>query len=141
MIHSFLLACHVVADQFTMIFREHDLIEYICTKIFDVNFYSITTKIYFAHFSSRIFTIICKYWTSAWLNLIFWGVAMSLVKNKIPYAPHYNPRFAYFLPTFRRQFLFSRRFFRKILSLCMVNIQERFLIKSGLWWRAYGIQN
>ena len=34
--------------------------------------------------------------------------------------------------------LFSRRFFQKILSLCMVNIQERFLIKSGLWWRAYG---
>ena len=23
----------------------------------------------------------------------------------------------------------------------MVSIQERFLIKSGLWWRAYGIQN
>ena len=34
---------------------------------------------------------------------------------------------------------FSRRFFRKILPLCMVSIQERFLIKSGLCWRAYGI--
>ena len=34
--------------------------------------------------------------------------------------------------------MFSRRFFRKILSLCMVNIQEWFLIKRGLWWRAYG---
>ena len=45
MIHSFLLACHVV-DQFTMIFREHDLIEYMCTKTgFDLNFYSIRTKI------------------------------------------------------------------------------------------------
>ena len=34
--------------------------------------------------------------------------------------------------------LFSRRFFGKILSLCMVSIQELFLIKSGLWWRMYG---
>ena len=32
----------------------------------------------------------------------------------------------------------QKRFFLKILDLCMVSIQERFLIKSGLWWRAYG---
>ena len=34
--------------------------------------------------------------------------------------------------------LFLRRFFQKILSLCMACIQERLVIKSGLWWRAYG---
>jgi hypothetical protein len=33
---------------------------------------------------------------------------------------------------------FFKVFFLKILALCMVSIQERFLIKSGLWWRAYG---
>jgi hypothetical protein len=27
------------------------------------------------------------------------------------------------------------------MSLCMVSNQERFVIKSGLWWRGYGIQN
>ena len=35
--------------------------------------------------------------------------------------------------------LFLRRFFKKILSLCMACIQERLLIKSGLWWRSCGI--
>ena len=34
--------------------------------------------------------------------------------------------------------LFSRTLW-KILPLCMVNIQERFIIKSELWWRAYSI--
>ena len=59
---------------------------------------------------------------------------------RIPYARHYNPRFVYFLPTFwSPKNVFSRGFFLKILDLCMVSIQERFLIKSGLWWRAYGI--
>ena len=31
--------------------------------------------------------------------------------------------------------VFSRRFFQKIMPLCMVSIQEQFLIKSALWWR------
>ena len=44
-----------------------------------------------------------------------------------------------FTPFLKTISLFSRRFFHKILSLCMVSIQERFLIKSGLLWRAYGI--
>ena len=34
--------------------------------------------------------------------------------------------------------LFSRTLW-KILPLCMVNIHERFIIKSELWWRAYSI--
>ena len=37
--------------------------------------------------------------------------------------------------------LFSRSFFGKFLTLCMVSIQERFVIKNGLWWRAYWIYN
>ena len=35
--------------------------------------------------------------------------------------------------------LFLRRFFQKILSLCMACIQEQLLIKSGIWWRTYGV--
>ena len=36
-------------------------------------------------------------------------------------------------------FVFKEVFFQKILSLCIAYIQERLLIKSGLWWFAYGI--
>ena len=32
-----------------------------------------------------------------------------------------------------------RMFFPKILSLYMISIQERFVIKNGLWWRAQSI--
>jgi hypothetical protein len=49
--------------------------------------------------------------------------------DKVPYASHYNPRFVYFLP---KPFLEVKTFFQKILSLCMVSIQEQFLLKSGL---------
>ena len=52
--------------------------------------------------------------------------------HELPYARHYNPRFEYVYPLFESQKVFSRRFFQKILPLCMVSIQERFLIKSGL---------
>ena len=31
--------------------------------------------------------------------------------------------------------LLLRRFFKKILSLCMASIKEGFIINSGLWWR------
>ena len=33
---------------------------------------------------------------------------------------------------------FIRSFFCKILTLCMISIQERFQIKSGLQWHRYG---
>ena len=42
-----------------------------------------------------------------------------------------------FYPLFEVQKRFFKRLFLKILALCMVSIQERFLIKSGLWWHAY----
>ena len=52
---------------------------------------------------------------------------------KLPNARHYNPRFIYFLPTFRSPKTFFKFFFLKILlRSSWVNIQERFLIKSGL---------
>ena len=35
-------------------------------------------------------------------------------------------------------FVFKEFFFQKILFFCMFSVQERFLIKSGLWWRVYG---
>ena len=40
-----------------------------------------------------------------------------------------------FNPILKANFIY----FLKILLLCMVSIQERFLIKSRLQWRAYGI--
>ena len=59
----------------------------------------------------------------------------------LPNARHHNPRFVYFFTPFLKTIsLFSRRFFQKILSLCMVSIQERFPIKSDLWWRMYGTE-
>ena len=45
----------------------------------------------------------------------------------------------FFTPFLKSNSLFSRRLIQKILSLCMVSIQEQFLIKSGLWWRVYSI--
>ena len=42
-------------------------------------------------------------------------------------------------PLFEGQNHFSRRFFEKIVPYSMVSIQERFVIKSKVWWRAYGI--
>ena len=44
-----------------------------------------------------------------------------------------------FHPIFEDRFFVFKEVFQKILLLCMVIIQERFVIKSGLWWRAYGI--
>ena len=63
-----------------------------------------------------------------------------VTKTKLPYARHYNPRFVYFYVLFDVQKRFLKGFFLNILALCMVSIQERFQIKSGLWWRVYGIQ-
>ena len=53
-----------------------------------------------------------------------------------PYARHYNPRFVYFYPLFEVHLCTLCT-----LALCIVSIQERFLIKSGLQWHAYGSQN
>ena len=70
----------------------------------------------------------------------------TIFKKEIPYERHYKPRLVItsrglyiFYPISKDNFFFLWRFFQKILSLCMAYIQERLLIKSGLWWRAYGI--
>ena len=44
-----------------------------------------------------------------------------------------------FYPLLEDHFFVFKEVFRKILFLCMVSIQKRFLIKSGLWWRVYSI--
>ena len=54
----------------------------------------------------------------------------------------YTPRFVcifftYFLKI--KKNAFSRRFFQKILPLFMVSVQEWFVIKIWLWWRAFSI--
>ena len=46
--------------------------------------------------------------------------------------------FIFFTPFSKTISLFLRRFFQKILSLCMAYNQERLVIKSSLWWRVYG---
>ena len=67
----------------------------------------------------------------------FWFSVVAIAR--LPYARHYKPRLVYFLPHFWKPFLcFQGGFFQKILSLCMVSVQELIVIKSGLWWRAYG---
>ena len=54
-------------------------------------------------------------------------------KKHVPYVRHYKPRLVYFLTTFPKSI-----YVLWPLALCMACIQERLLIKSGLWWRAYG---
>ena len=64
-------------------------------------------------------------------NLEFW----------IPYARHYNPRFIHFLPHFYKRLILQTILVHKQGKLGLksaVYNQERFQMKSGLWWRAYG---
>ena len=51
----------------------------------------------------------------------------------LPYAHHYKPQLVYFFTPFPKTI-----YVMWPLALCMACIQERLLIKSGLWWRAYG---
>ena len=51
----------------------------------------------------------------------------------ILYARHYKPRLVYFFTPFPKTI-----YVLWPLALCMACIQERLLIKSGLWWRAHG---
>ena len=54
----------------------------------------------------------------------------------LPYARHYKPRLVYFFTPFPNTI-----YVLWPLVLCMACIQERLLIKSGLWWHAYGTQS
>ena len=74
-------------------------------------------------------------------NLPFnkWNIPSGKLINSSTIRRPYNPRLA--IPFLRTISLFSRScFFQKILSLCMVDIQERFVIKSRLWFPAYVVQ-
>ena len=81
------------------------------------------------------------FWQHSILFLLVGGSEkVQKCADVIPYPSHYNPRLVYFLPTFwSPKTFFQGAFFPKILALFMVSIHERFLIKNGLWWRAYGI--
>ena len=74
-------------------------------------------------------------------------LVMTFFENfdfKVPYAPHYNPRFVYFLPPF----YIEERFILQTIYVLKTNIlhflslksavytRERLLIKRGLYWRA-----
>ena len=51
-------------------------------------------------------------------------------------ARYHKPQFVHLMTHFWSPFLcFQGDFFQKIQPLCMVSIQELFLIKSSLWWR------
>ena len=65
------------------------------------------------------------------VNTITFGRKI-LSRYSIPYARYYKPRLVYFFTPKTIYVLWP-------LALCMACIQERLLIKSGLWWRAYGI--
>ena len=54
----------------------------------------------------------------------------------LPYGWNYAPQFAFLNQLFESKNDFSRWFFENIM---MASIQERFVIKSKLWWRVYGI--
>ena len=56
-----------------------------------------------------------------------------MVEFLIPYARHYKPRLVYLFTPFPKTIYVLWPF-----ALWMACIRERLLIKSGLWWRAYG---
>ena len=58
------------------------------------------------------------------------------LKIQIQYTRNYNLPFV--KPTFwRSKMFFQGGFFLKILSLCIVSIQEQFVLKNRLWWHVY----
>ena len=58
---------------------------------------------------------------------------MLISTRWIPYARHYKPRLVYFFTPFPKTI-----YVLWPLALCMACIQERLLIKNGLWWPTYG---
>ena len=53
--------------------------------------------------------------------------------------PQYPAACTFITPFLKSIFFFSRRFFQKIMILCMVFIQEHLVIKSRLWQHTYGV--
>ena len=109
-------------------------------------YWEITARVSYVCAHVRILSPI--YYTLLYISLHVLHIACcTWYKIFIPYARHYNPRFVFFL----LPFLFEVRFILqttyglkteilRFLSLkSAVYIRERFQIKSGLWWRAYGM--
>ena len=65
-----------------------------------------------------------KFFMSGLFHFSFFVLWSTLTKKekKIPYARHYKPWLIYFYPIFKDHFFGLRRFFKKILSLCMACI-------------------
>ena len=61
----------------------------------------------------------------------FWNIELGLMFDYRTRAIITRGLYTFY-PPFEVQKVFSRVFFLKLLALCMVSIQERFLIKSGL---------
>ena len=70
-------------------------------------------------------TLTCNCYRS---NLNGWSQSIVFLQTYyLPYARHYKPRLVYFFTPFLKTI-----YVLWPLALCMVSIQERFLIKSGL---------
>ena len=66
--------------------------------------------------------------TALTFNYLIFGLSLAL---------HYKLQLLYIYPVFENHFfVFKKVFFWKSLSLCMVSIQVRFEIKTGLLWPA-----
>ena len=101
-----------------------------------------------SHFSaSKINRIFLNFFSMKKILLGDQLLVMTFFENfdfKVPYAPHYNPRFVYFLPPF----YIEERFILQTIYVLKTNIlhflslksavytRERLLIKRGLYWRA-----
>ena len=69
---------------------------------------------------------------------LFVSKYFEVIEGKI--SIHFKPTVCIlFTPSFQAQNVrLYKKLFLKILTLCMISIQERFQIKSGLQWHRYG---
>ena len=74
-------------------------------------------------------------------KLVYPALGSPHVTYTVLYTCQYNLRLSYILNQLFEgpKHLFLRCFFLKCLALCVVSIQVRVLIKSGLRWWAYGM--
>ena len=65
---------------------------------------------------------------------VFWESVLNPQKNRMIFSYCTHAIVIHSLYILNLLFEGQKRFFQKILPLCIVSIQERFEIKSGLWW-------
>ena len=116
--------------------------------------FQILSKYYESFWRSDSVKISSKYrWSSAYtvsplttwaffsllINHSYHNTVFCLFFHSLKKCIPRRARLVYFLPNFLKTISwFSKSLLQKILS-CMVSIQERFVIKSRLWWRGYSI--